>query len=91
MKLSDYIKKCKEILDEHGDIESMFTAIDDEGNGYNSVSFGPEIRYLSPSENDWRPDYLISEQEEDQSLEDWLDDNCLDEEDIPKLKKVVLL
>ena len=75
-----------------GDTDLLYTAADDEGNSYNRASYAPEFRYLSPHEdNEYRPESLLSIQEEGETLEEWLDNNCLDEEDIPKLKKVILL
>lgn len=90
MKLTEYIQSLQGLLEEHGDIERLYTSIDDEGNGYNEIEWAPECRFLSPHEEDYRPENLIQMQGEE-SLEAWLDNNCIDEEDIPNLKKVILL
>lgn len=93
MKLSTYINDLKEILDVLGDTELLFTASDDEGNSYNRAGYSPDIRLIhskNPSD-EWRVDQLIEERKEGESLESWLDDNCLDEEDLKDLHKVVLL
>ena len=45
MKLTEYIKGLNELLAENpeaGELE-VFTAIDDEGNGYNPVYYAPQI------------------------------------------------
>ena len=91
MKLSAYIKDCQDILDRYGDIEYLFTSIDDEGNGYNQVTYSPEIRLLMNPGDDTRPDSLICPRHQDENVEDWLDNNCLDIEDVPLLERVVLL
>lgn len=46
MKLKEYIKYLKKLEKNHGDAEVWY-AIDDEGNGYGSVLFGPSIVYAS--------------------------------------------
>ena len=91
MKLSKHIKLCIDLLAKHGDIKLLYTAADAEGNGYTRVTYGPEIRYLMPHENQHSPEDLIQEKEDDQTIEQWIEDVGLDEEDIPKLKKVVLI
>lgn len=91
MLLSEYIEALQEMLAEIGDTDMLYTAVDAEGNGYNKACYAPELRMLSPHENEHRPEDLMDPQGEDEPLEDWLDNNCLDEEDIPKLKKVILL
>ena len=45
MKFKDYIKNLQEFLKEHPETAEMevVTSIDDEGNSYNAVQFGPSI------------------------------------------------
>jgi hypothetical protein len=92
MKLSKYIKALQDIQDKHGDIGLLYTARDSEGNGYTRSTYPPEVRYISPSEDNlYSPDNLIQERTKKETLEEWLENGYLDEEDIPKLKKVILL
>ena len=94
MKLSAYIKGCQDLLDKHGDIDRLFTSDDPEGNGFTPACYLPEVRYLNKNERESRHggvDSLISFREEDESVEDWLDENCLDPEDVKDLEMVVLL
>lgn len=91
MKLAKYIKVLQELHKKHGDC-LLFTSVDDEGNGYNIVHSEPEVRFLSPHDDIHHPDSLVEDRvEEDETLEEWLENNYIDEEDIPKLKKVILL
>lgn len=56
MKLSKYINQLQKILEKHGDVEKILSSIDDEGNGYNHVNFGPSLAYVRKDEID---DYVI--------------------------------
>lgn len=91
MFLSEYIKVLQEMMVEFGDTDMLYTAIDEEGNGYNKACYAPECRLLSPHDDEHRPENLIEPKSDGEPLEDWLDHNCLDEDDIPSLKKVILL
>lgn len=91
MFLSDYITSLRKLLNEHGDTDLIFTSIDDEGNGYNRVTYEPELRLLSPHEDSHRPEGLMEPQNTTESLEDWLADNYIDEEDVTELKTAILL
>ena len=85
MKLSEYIEKLQEILVTNGDVENLYTSADDEGNSYNKVSFGAEIRFLPKGEaGNRRPDHLYQESEKEY---------CEDEEERnwSEFEKVVLL
>jgi len=42
MKLKEYIKNLQEVLDEHGDIDVIYSS-DDEGNYYGKVNFKPSV------------------------------------------------
>lgn len=42
MKLTTYIEKLQELLQEHGDLELIYST-DDEGNDYNTVNYDPSI------------------------------------------------
>ena len=90
MKLTTYIKVLQALYKEHGNC-ILFTPIDDEGNGYNRVTCPPEVRYLSPHEDKYRPDSLIEPRGKDEPLKNWIDNSYIDEEDIPKLDTVILL
>lgn len=90
MKLTKYIKALQALHKKHGNC-LLFTSNDDEGNGYRCVFYEPELRFLSPNEDEHRPDSLVEEREADETLEHWLENSYLDEEDVPKLKKVILL
>lgn len=69
MKLSEYIQNLQNFMEEHGDMDCYY-AIDDEGNGYQSVNYAGSL-FLSVGEPEgWRPDlygaaerdYLIEEE-----------------------------
>ena len=90
MTLKTYIEELTELLGEVGDVD-LYTAIDEEGNGYNKVCFSPGISYLSPYENQHRPDYLIPEKTSEEEYRHWLDENSLEEDEVKFLKKVILL
>lgn len=91
MTLSNYIKHSLDLLARVGDTDLLYTAIDDEGNGYNKSVYAPEIRYLANYENEKRPEVLIPEKEDGQSDEEWADEYGFDVEDIPNFKKVILM
>ena len=42
MKLTKYIEKLQELLEEHGDLELIYSS-DDEGNNYDKVHYEPSI------------------------------------------------
>lgn len=42
MKLTKYIEKLQELLNEHGDLELIYSS-DDEGNEYNTVNCEPSL------------------------------------------------
>lgn len=46
MKLKEYIKALKKLEKEHGDVE-LYYSIDDEGNSYDLVKFGPSVMYIA--------------------------------------------
>lgn len=41
MKLKEYIKKLNDILEEHGDLECIYSS-DDEGNNFQRVNYSPQ-------------------------------------------------
>lgn len=90
MMLSEYIKGLQAMLEEIEDTDLLFTSVDDEGNGYNRAGYAPEIRLICKDDM-YRPKEMIEPRREDEPLEEWLDNNCLDEEDIKNLLQVVLL
>lgn len=76
MKLSEYIKKLQEFLDENGDMDAYYAA-DDEGNAYQGVGYAGSLYYLPEHEKDeWRPsligaddtEYIAELQEEECEL-----------------------
>jgi hypothetical protein len=96
VKLSEYIKKLQDLLEEVGDTIDLYQSIDDEGNGFNLVEYSPSIRYLNKNEDWHRPDSLIPEKPDDESNEDYASDWGLElkkngEIDWSGFKKVVLL
>lgn len=46
MKLKDYIKQLKKLENKYGNVE-LYYSIDDEGNGYDAVKFGPGVMYIA--------------------------------------------
>jgi hypothetical protein len=48
-KLKDYIIELQALVEEHGDLP-LYTADDDEGNGYTAVSYSPGLYYTSKAE-----------------------------------------
>lgn len=61
MKLTKYIEKLQELLEEHGDLELIYSS-DDEGNNYNKVNYEPSLA-----------NYIASDREviHDDDLEEW--------------------
>lgn len=102
MKLSEYIEGCQRILEQHGDIDHIYQVGDPECNCYNYVSCLPGVRYLlpehmcpaedEPPEPPWSTESLIDQKQDSQTLEDWRNDNYLDDDICPEeLVKVILL
>lgn len=50
MKLSKYFEKLKEILEEHGDLDLIYSS-DDEGNVHDKVRYLPTIVYAEQDGN----------------------------------------
>ena len=69
MKLSEHIKACQSILDEHGDIECYY-AIDEEGNAYHAVAFEPSVYYVMEDDLCQRMDSLYNSEEMAEYLDD---------------------
>ena len=44
MLLSEYIKKCQSFLEEHGDLECVYSA-DDEGNAFHKVNYAATLMF----------------------------------------------
>jgi hypothetical protein len=87
MTLSKYIKALQKIKEKEGGKLILYTALDDEGNGFSKVFCSPEVRLLSHHEDQCRPDHLCTEKEIDEE-DDWhIDANRNDK----KVKRVVLL
>lgn len=61
MKLTKYIEKLQELLNEHGDLELIYSS-DDEGNEYNTVNYEPSL-----------VNYIASDREviHEDDLEEW--------------------
>jgi hypothetical protein len=49
IKLKDYIIELQALVEEHGDLP-LYTADDDEGNGYTAVSYFPRLCYTPKAE-----------------------------------------
>jgi hypothetical protein len=90
MRLKKYIKNLQRIADQYGNLD-LYTSADDEGNGFRRLRFAPEIRLLLTDEDVEMPEDLVPTQEDEQTREEWLDSNGLDEEYIKDAKPVVLL
>jgi hypothetical protein len=52
MLLSDFIEECQELLKEYGDHELVYS-IDDEGNAFNRIHYGPTVGNYTDGE--WCP------------------------------------
>ena len=74
MKFKDYIKNLQKFLKEHPETAEMevVTSIDDEGNGYNAVQFGPSIAQFHSMEDPWLElvGFYEKENKESPALED---------------------
>ena len=55
MKFNDYVKSLQQFLEKNPETAEMeaVTSIDDEGNGYNAVQFGPSIAQFHSMEDPW--------------------------------------
>lgn len=65
MKLKEFLENInKRIKEDPSLLElDLYAAVDDEGNGYNSLGYFPSIRYIDKSECQHRPEYLLAEEE----------------------------
>jgi len=54
MKLKEYIEKLQRIYEEEGDV-SFYVSIDDEGNGFNMVTYDRSVVLLSDGEDKQHP------------------------------------
>ena len=74
MKFKDYIKNLQKFLKEHPETVEMevVASIDDEGNGYNVVQFGPSIAQFHSMEDPWLElvGFYEKENKESPALED---------------------
>ena len=74
MKLKDYVKSLQEFLKNNPETAEMqvVTSIDDEGNGYNIVQFGPSIAQFHNMEDPWLElvGFYEKEDKESPALED---------------------
>ena len=70
MKFKDYVKSLQEFLKELPETAEMevVTSIDDEGNGYNAVQFGPSIAQFHSMEDPWLELVGFYEKENKESL-----------------------
>lgn len=96
MNLSTYIKHLQDIFTEHGEIESLYTSSDDEGNSYNEVFCTPGIAYIHDDDKDQGcVETLIPGPNEGETVEDMIRKyTCYDEDDeieLSKYTKVVAL
>ena len=82
MTLSEHIKHCQDLLDEHGDIDKFYAASDPCANYYIPCYYAPEIRYLSKDERpsrSGRVENLLPLREEGESEEEWMSEHWVDE------------
>ena len=49
-KLKEYIIELQAMVQEHGDLP-LYTADDDEGNGYTAVYYSPEVCYTAQAKH----------------------------------------
>ena len=74
MKFKDYVENLQEFLKNNPDTAEMevVTSIDDEGNGYNIVQFGPSIAQFHSMEDPWLElvGFYEKENKESPALED---------------------
>jgi len=63
IKLKDYIIQLQALFEEHGDLP-LYTANDDEGNGYTAVSYSPGLYYTPKAEYRLEEIYDEDEREE---------------------------
>ena len=77
MKISKMIKELQEIEKAYGDLDCWY-AKDDEGNGYQKVSYEPSIAYIDKNEK-----YSV---ENTYSVEDLVEDD----EDVTDYKMVAM-
>ena len=67
MKISEMIKNLQEFMNEHGDLDCWYAA-DDEGNGFQPVSYDPSVWYA----NKYRELRTLRDIEEgEEALEDY--------------------
>ena len=64
MKISEMITNLQEFMEEHGDIECWY-AVDDEGNAYHPVYFGPSCYYVNKYGEMYQWDDIKDEDPED--------------------------
>lgn len=74
MKFKDYVENLQEFLKEHPETAEMeaVTSIDEEGNDYNAVQFGPSIAQFHSMEDTWLEllGFYEEEDKESPALED---------------------
>ena len=74
MKLKNYVENLQEFLKNNPETAEMevVTSIDDEGNGYNIVQFGPSIAQFHSMEDPWLElvGFYEKEDKESPALED---------------------
>lgn len=76
MNLKQYIEQLSKFMDENnaGDMEVIYS-MDDEGNGYYPVYFGPSVGHFNPDDHEWM---------NEDSIEDWCEgDEFCTEDDYP--------
>ena len=74
MKLSEYINKLHDFLDEHGDMECYYSS-DDEGNEYQEVYYGGTLFLMrEDQQNEYHPE-LIGCDDEDH-IKELKEDDC---------------
>jgi hypothetical protein len=64
IKLSQHIRACQRLLDIHGDMDIVYS-IDDEGNAFHKVWWGPSLGYWNEKWNEY-----LSEEHFEEELKD---------------------
>lgn len=76
MKLKDYIKALQNILEEHGDLQLVYS-IDSEGNSFEPCEYLPSIGFYQKEEHNFIGDYDFEEWKEEYEVDCKIDAICL--------------
>ena len=59
--LEQHIRSCQKLLSKHGNLELVYS-IDDEGNGFQKIWWGPGIGYFSDRDSDFISEEYFEEE-----------------------------